>query len=118
MPATYDYIVVGSGSSGSPVAARLSEDPHTSVLLLEAGQDYPTIESMPMSLRDGLATGADINRLEDRHNWGFKARSNRLNAEMDVPRGKVIGGTSSINGQVFLRGVPEDFDAWAAAGNP
>ena len=112
----YDYIVVGSGSAGGALAARLSEDPSVSVLLLEAGPDYPTIESLPDDLRDGLATGADL-VVGGAHDWQFTARSNPLQDNMSVPRGRVIGGTSSINGQVFLRGVPEDFDSWAAEGN-
>ncbi len=114
--ATYDYIVVGSGSAGGALAARLSEDPSRSILLLEAGPDYPTVESLPEDLRDGLATGADLVVGGD-HDWKFTAQSNPLNREMPVPRGRVIGGTSSINGQVFLRAVPEDFDSWADAGN-
>ena len=112
----YDYIVVGSGSAGGALAARLSEDPAASVLLLEAGPDYPTIESLPDDIRDGLSTGADL-VVGGAHDWQFTARSNPLQDNMKVPRGRVIGGTSSINGQVFLRGIPEDFDSWAAAGN-
>lgn len=114
--AAYDYIVVGSGSAGGALAVRLSEDPTVSVLLLEAGPDYPTVESLPDDLRDGLATGADL-VVGGAHDWQFTARSNPLHEEMPVPRGRVIGGTSSINGQVFLRGIPEDFDSWAEAGN-
>lgn len=114
--AAYDYIVVGSGSAGGALAARLSEDPSVSVLLLEAGPDYPTIESLPDDLRDGLATGADL-VVGGAHDWQFTARSNPQQDNMKVPRGRVIGGTSSINGQVFLRGLPEDFDSWAAEGN-
>ena len=114
--ATYDFIVVGSGSTGGALAARLSEDPTASVLLLEAGPDYPRIESLPDDLRDGLGTGADL-VVDGAHDWQFTARSNPLQDNMKVPRGRVIGGTSSINGQVFLRGIPEDFDSWAKAGN-
>jgi choline dehydrogenase len=71
---------------------------------------------MPPDIRDGLATGADL-VVGGAHDWQFVAQSNPQNPRMRVPRGKVIGGSSSINGQVFLRGVPEDYDLWAAAGN-
>jgi choline dehydrogenase len=109
--------VVGAGSGGGAAAARLSEDPHRSVLLLEAGPDYPDFDTMPDDIKQGLGTGPDFFQIEDRHNWKFTGRATALNPNMDVPRGRVTGGTSAINGQVFLRAIPQDFEQWVAWGN-
>jgi choline dehydrogenase len=110
----YDVIIIGSGSAGSILATRLTEDSDRSVLLLEAGPDYPTLEELPEEVRLGYATEADI--VTSDHNWQFVGQATEK-ATMLVPRGRVTGGSSAINGQVFLRGMPEDYDGWAALGN-
>ena len=109
----YDYIVIGAGSAGAIIATRLSEDPNTSVLLLEAGPDYPDIDSLPEEVKYGYMSTKSI--WDSEHNWQYKARGTE-EAEIEIPRGKVTGGSSAINGQVFLRGIPEDYDDWAKWG--
>jgi choline dehydrogenase len=111
----YDVVIIGAGSAGNVLATRLSEDKERSVLLLEAGPDYPDFNRLPDDLRLGNSTTAAI---AGPHTWGFFGTANAHQSEpMMVPRGKVTGGTSAINGQVVLRGVPEDYDAWADWGN-
>ena len=110
----YDYIVIGAGSAGAILATRLSEDPSVSVLLLEAGSDYPDIDSLPEEVKYGYKSTKPI--WDSEHNWQFTARGTE-ETEIEIPRGKVTGGSSAINGQIFLRGIPEDYDNWAEWGN-
>jgi choline dehydrogenase len=105
----YDDIIVGAGSAGAVLAARLSEDPQRSVLLLEAGPDYRTIDETPHDLLRTATALAD-------HNWGWVAQAT---SQREIPfhRGKVTGGCSAINSSVAIRGVPADFENWVASGN-
>ena len=111
----YDVIVVGSGSAGSVVASRLSEDPNCSVLLLEAGQDYPNAERLPDAVRDGHSSDGEA--IGSPVSWNLRGVINDQQGEINIAQGKVIGGSGSINGQVYLRGLPEDFERWESFGN-
>ena len=107
----YDYIVVGAGSAGAAVANRLSADSRNKVLLLEAGRASHPWSAIPIGMARLIANPAA--------NWLFSSEpeANTNGRRIPVPRGKLLGGSSSINGMVFVRGQAQDFDTWAQMGN-
>ena len=111
----YDVVIVGGGAAGSVLASRLAENANTSVLLLEAGPDYPDPNNIPDDVKYGNTRYAEAQ--DSIHNWALRGTITEEQGEIHVAQGKVIGGGSSINGQAMQRGLPEDFDAWSALGN-
>jgi choline dehydrogenase len=109
--ATYDYIIVGAGSAGAVLASRLSEDKKTRVLLLEAGMTNHLIAQMPASF--GMLIS------DPKANWLYNStpEPGTANRKIPLPRGKVLGGSSAINGLVYVRGQTLDYDTWAQLGN-
>ena len=113
MGSTYDYVIVGAGSAGAVVAARLSEDPKVQVCLLEAGGPPPPAELVPAavaSLQNDPATDWMYNGDPGGVGKGL------VGGQMMVPRGKMLGGSSGLNYMAYVRGHPGDFDSWAAGG--
>ena len=106
-----DYIVVGAGSAGAALAYRLSEDPQTSVLLIEAGKAVHPYSRMPISF------GLFIDRPGVNWRYFSEPEEGTKNRVIPVPRGKMLGGSSSINGLVYVRGQTLDYDTWGQLGN-
>ncbi|MGH8138368.1 MAG: GMC family oxidoreductase [Steroidobacteraceae bacterium] len=109
----FDYVVVGAGTAGCVLASRLSEDRNTRVALLEAGpMDRHPLIHIPATVGAAISVRGI--------NWRFMTvpQEHLANRSIPIPRGHVVGGSGSINGMVYFRGHPTDFDDWAAAGNP
>ena len=108
---TYDYIVVGAGSAGSVLANRLSENPKYKVLVLEAGRESHPWSRVPVGFAKLITNPAA--------NWLYSSEPDEGTGQrrIPIPRGKLLGGSSSINGMVFVRGQSQDYDTWAQLGN-
>jgi choline dehydrogenase len=106
-----DVIVVGAGSAGCVLAARLSEDPDRSVLLLEAGPDYPGLDSLPPEIASSHAATYT-------HDWGYASEMGLSGRPIPLRRAKLVGGCSATNAAIALRGTPQDYDEWSLRGNP
>jgi choline dehydrogenase len=104
-----DVVIVGAGSAGSVLAARLSEDASRNVVLLEAGPDYQAVADLPPEIRSGL-------RPAFTHDWGYRAETALDGRVLDANRACIVGGCSATNGTFALRGLPGDYDAWEARG--
>ena len=107
----FDYLIVGAGSAGCVLAHRLGEDPDVRILLLEAGPaDSSWTIDMPSAV--GIVVGGS------RYNWSYQSEPEPGldGRRIGTPRGRTLGGSSSINGMVYIRGHARDYDQWAAQG--
>jgi choline dehydrogenase len=104
-----DVVIVGAGSAGNVLAARLTEDADREVVLLEAGPDYGSIADLPPEIRSGL-------RPVYTHDWGYRAETALDGRVLDTNRARIVGGCSATNAALAVRGRPADYDRWAALG--
>ena len=110
-PETYDYIIIGAGSAGAVLANRLSADTNHRVLLLEAGPEKNFWSAFPIGYAKLINNPSA--------NWCFSSEpeASTNGRKLAVPRGRLLGGSSSINGLVFVRGQSNDYNTWAQMGN-
>jgi choline dehydrogenase len=103
----WNWIIVGAGSAGCVLAARLSERPDSSVILLEGGPDYSSVSALPPEIRSGLGPAFS-------HDWNYGSEPGRLGRSLPLPRARLVGGCSATNAAMALRARPADFTHWVS----